>query len=291
VALTGKREAYYTDYTGSPQELISALKWGYLYQGQRYAWQKQARGVPALDLGPDAFVVFLENHDQVANSGRGLRGHQTTSPGRWRALTALTLLAPGTPMIFQGQEFAASTPFLFFADHGPELAKLVFKGRNEFLAQFPSLAEPETQRQLTDPAARTTFEACKLDFAERTKNAHAYALHRDLLELRRTDPVFRLQRNRGIDGAVLAPMAFVIRYFGESSGDRLLLVNLGAELTFESIAEPLLAPMRGQTWSVSWSSQEVRYHGDGTAPVLLDGALRLPPECAVVLSPTQLEMR
>ena len=82
------------------------------------------RGTPAFGLKPSTFVTFIENHDQVANSGRGEHCHALASPGRLRALTALTLLGPGTPMLFQGQEFAASSPFLFFADHNPELARL-----------------------------------------------------------------------------------------------------------------------------------------------------------------------
>ena len=89
VALTGQSEAYYTDYTGSPQEMISAVKWGYLYQGQRFEWQKQRRGTPGLDLEPACFVAFLENHDQIANTARGERVHARTSPGKNRALTAL----------------------------------------------------------------------------------------------------------------------------------------------------------------------------------------------------------
>ena len=137
VALTGRREAYYTDYHGSPQELLSAIKWGFLYQGQLYSWQAKRRGTPCLDLSRSTDILFLQNHDQLANSARGVRGHLLSSPGRWRAMTALLLLSPGTPMLFQGQEFAASTPFLFFADHHPELARLVSNGPKEFLSQFP----------------------------------------------------------------------------------------------------------------------------------------------------------
>jgi maltooligosyltrehalose trehalohydrolase len=116
VALTGRREAYYGDHQGTPQELISALKWGYLFQGQRYRWQGKERGTPTLDLAPARFVAFIQNHDQVANSLRGQRVHRLTSPARLRALTALLLLGPATPMLFQGQEFWASSPFLYFAD-------------------------------------------------------------------------------------------------------------------------------------------------------------------------------
>jgi maltooligosyltrehalose trehalohydrolase len=285
VALSGHNPAYYTDYLGTAQELVSAVKWGFLYQGQRYKWQKKRRGAPALDLLPAHFVTFLENHDQVANSGRGLRSRQLTSPGRYRALTALLLLAPGTPMLFQGQEFAASSPFLFFADHNPELARLVFKGRNQFLAQFPSLAQPEGQALLQDPADPTVFESCKLDFGERERHTGAYALHRDLLRLRREDPAFRAQRPRGVDGAVLGEHAFVLRYFVEGGADRLLVVNLGRDLHLAPAPEPLLAPPEGKRWQTLWSSEHPRYGGCGTPPLDTDDNWRIPGEAAVVLAP------
>ena len=125
VAATGSREAYYHDYKGSPQEFISAAKYGYLYQGQFYAWQKNRRGTAAFDLSAKNFVVFLQNHDQVANSLRGERLHQIAARPVLRALTALTLLSPSTPMLFQGDEFGASAPFFYFADHNAELNKMV----------------------------------------------------------------------------------------------------------------------------------------------------------------------
>src|SRR5262249_54006392 len=140
VALTGHNEAYYEDHFGAAQEFVSAAKYGYLFQGQRYRHQKKRRGTPTFGLPPAAFVKFLENHDQVANSVRGLRAWQRGGPGLWRALTALTLLMPGTPMLFQGQEFNSSAPFVFFADHGEELARVVRRGRARFLSQFPGIA-------------------------------------------------------------------------------------------------------------------------------------------------------
>src|SRR4030095_15685622 len=103
VALTGRREAYYRDYQGSAQELMSAARWGYLYQGQWYTGQKKRRGTPALDLLPHAFVTYLENHDQVANSAFGRRLHQLSAPAQYRAMTAWLLLGPSTPMPVQGQ--------------------------------------------------------------------------------------------------------------------------------------------------------------------------------------------
>src|SRR5262249_57418115 len=97
-------------------------KWGFLYQGQYSIWQRQRRGSVAFGLDPACIVNYLQNHDQIANSAYGSRLHQMTSPGRHKAITALLMLMPGTPMLFQRQEYAASTPFLYFADHHQEFA-------------------------------------------------------------------------------------------------------------------------------------------------------------------------
>jgi maltooligosyltrehalose trehalohydrolase len=283
VALTGRREAYYSDYRGRPSELVAAAKHGFLYQGQRYLWQRKPRGTPALDLPTEAFVVFLQNHDQIANSAAGLRGHVLTSPGRWRAMTAFLLLMPGTPMLFQGQEFAASTPFLYFADHHHELERAVRKGRREFLGQFPSMASTEIGDRLADPGDVDTFRRSVLDPAERQAHATAWALHRDLLALRRDEPVLGRPPAK-VDGAVLGTRAWVLRFFAEDS-DRLLIVNLGPDLTLRPAPEPLVAPLEGQVWQILWSSEMPEYGGGGTPALYRSGYLRLPTESALVLAP------
>ncbi len=285
VALTGRNEAYYTDYLGTPQEFISSAKYGYLYQGQRYKWQKKRRGSPGLDVAPAAFVTFIQNHDQIANSAFGERCQALTSPGKLRAFTALLLLLPSTPMLFQGQEFAASSPFLFFADHGSELNEKIRLGRAEFLAQFPSLATPEMQERFADPSDPATFERCKLNHAERKSHREIYQLHCDLLRLRREEPVFRAQKRRGIDGAVLSSEAFLLRFFGEGGDDRLLLVNLGVDLHFNPAPEPLLAPPADSGWTTLWSSEDPKYGGTGTPPVDSDENWRIPGHAAVLLKP------
>lgn len=285
VAVTGRNEAYYSAYRGRPQELISAVRHGFLYQGQRYAWQGKGRGQPAWGLRPAQFITYIQNHDQVANSALGARLHRLTSPGRYRAITALLLLAPATPMLFQGQEFAASSPFLFFADHKPELRAPTREGRVQFLAQFPSIAAPEMRPWLRDPGDPATFELSKLDLSERRSHAEVYLMHQDLLRLRREDPVFRAQRAGAVDGAVLAPEAFVLRFAGGQGDDRLLIVNLGLDLEFGSAPEPLVAPPEGQRWLLLWSSEDPRYGGAGTPPLDSTGCLRIPGHAAVVLSP------
>src|SRR5690606_7056180 len=161
----------------------------------------------------------------------------------YRAFTALCLLGPGTPMLFQGQEFLASAPFCYFADHHAELADAVANGRREFLHQFPSLAAPESQERLRRPEDPATFTRCKLNFNERELHAEAYRLHQDLLHLRRDDPVFSHAQGMAVDGAVLSDKAFVLRYFSPNgTDDRLLFINMGTDLPLSPLPEPLLAP-------------------------------------------------
>ncbi len=275
VALTGHNEAYYSDYRGTPQEILSAVKWGYLYQGQRYAWQKHRRGTPALDLPATSFVTFLENHDQVANSARGERLTTLTSPGMLRAMTAVVLLGPATPMLFQGQEWGSTRPFAYFADHKPELAKAVNEGRRKFLSQFPSCATEAAQAQVPTPHDEATFTACKLDWSERERNQGWLALHRDLLRLRHDDQAFARGDCSCIHGAVVDHDALVLR-FACPTGDRLLVVNLGRDLSLGSIAEPLLAPPYQHRWRTLWSSEDPQYGGQGTGPVESEAGLQHP---------------
>jgi maltooligosyltrehalose trehalohydrolase len=282
VAITGHNEFYHGDYRGTPQELISAIKWGYLYQGQWNERQQRYRGTTAWDIPAARFVTFLQNHDQVANSARGLRAQALTSPGRYRAMTALLMLIPGTPMLFQGQEFAASAPFLYFVDHDFDVAQMVREGRQEFLRQFESLRGPDAELFLIDPCDRRTFELCKLDMSERTSHAEAYALHCDLIRLRREDKVFSAQRGDRIQGAVLGSEAFLLRFFGENGDDRLVLVNLGCDFIWTPIPEPLVAPPLGSDWDILWTSENPLYGGSGTGQ-LNTKLLRIPGHATLVL--------
>jgi maltooligosyltrehalose trehalohydrolase len=211
-------------------------------------------------------------------------------------MTAVLLLGPATPMLFQGQEFASSAPFLYFADHKPDLATLVRKGRKEFLSQFGSVVQASMDTELPDPAAFETFAQCRLDHGERDRHSSTVALHASLLQLRASEAVFRSQGRCGFDGAVLGPQAFVFRYFGQAPcgpdiDDRLLVVNLGVQLELGVMPEPLLAPPRGCHWEILWSSEDPLYGGNGTPDVLLAGSWRLPAESALVLYPVASRAR
>jgi maltooligosyltrehalose trehalohydrolase len=282
VAATGRDEAYYADYRGTASEFVAAAKYGFLYQGQWYTWQHQRRGTPSRDLPPSKFVHYLQNHDQVANSFRGQRLHDLTSPRELRALTALLLLGPQTPMLFQGQEFAASSPFLYFADHKPELMALVRRGRGEFLGQFASLQSPHMRELFIDPGDPQTFTRCKLDHGERDRHGPIFALHRDLLALRRDDAVLQAPDEATIDGAVLARAAFALR-MSRGPDERLLVVNLGEPLVLTRVPEPLLAPPARMEWRAQWSSEDPVYGGLGMPELTptMEG-WRFPGGCAVL---------
>jgi maltooligosyltrehalose trehalohydrolase len=285
VALTGRKDAYYGDYLGAPQEFISAAKYGFLYQGQALSWRKALRGTAAFGIAPEVFVCFIENHDQIANTGPGQRLCFQTSPGRYRAMTALLLLGPWTPLLFQGQEFGASSPFTFFADVGDASVRdAIRRGRAEWLAPFLSLTEEEACRRLPAPDDPQVFARCKLDFFDREKNYQLYQLHIDLLKLRREDSRFRQQFSGGIDGAVLGPASFVLRYFAEENNDRLVLVNFGETHVLKPAPEPLLAPPSGHKWETLWTSEASRYGGTDSAPAAPEQWI-LPAESAVALRP------
>ena len=287
VALTGSRDGYFRDYTGRAQEFVSCIRRGFLYQGQWYAWQAQGRGSPLAAGRAAACVHFVQNHDQVGNTFVGTRIHGACAPARYRALLAVTLLAPQTPLLFMGQEFAATTPFKFFADHHEDLGRLVHGGRRIFMAQFRAYADPQVQALICDPRAPESFLDSRLDWSQVHSHAHALQLHRDLIQLRRNDPVISRQDLTAFDAATLREHAFVLRWFDADAGDRLLVVNLDRDLIGESFAEPLLAPPSDREWIMAWSSETPAYGGFGTGAVVENGgrgAWRIQAQSATLLT-------
>lgn len=284
VAATGHREFYFADFDGTPQELVSAIRWGYLYQGQWNQRNREKRGSASIGTPRKHFIHFLQNHDQVSNSASAMRTHALTSPGRFRALTALLLLGPQTPMLFMGQEFAASSPFYFFADHEVGIDQLARDGRLEFMRCFPRAAGYFQSFMPNDPIGREAFERSKLKWDEVETNAAVVSLHRDLLHLRKSDMTISQQDDVMLEGAVIGAEAFLLRWITPSGEDRLLLVNLGRDFHWETGAEPLVAPPHGSQWALLWSSEEPRYGGSGTA-LLNTHKWLIPGHTAVLMRP------
>ena len=163
------------------------------------------------------------------------------------------------------------------------MREAIRKGRFEFLAQFPSIANEEMQRNLPSPSDPKVSDSCKLDFSQRTTNRELYDLHVDLIKLRREDSRFREQVLGEIDGAVLGPASFVLRYFARENDDRLLVVNFGKRQILAPAPEPLLAPPLGFEWETVWTSESPRYGGPGAVPLVTQEQWLLPAEAAVAL--------
>jgi maltooligosyltrehalose trehalohydrolase len=283
VAATGQRDAYLQDYAGTARELLACALRNSLYQGQHYAWHGQPRGGAVRHHAPEHVVFYLENHDQVSNQLPSLHLHAWAGAPLTRALTAFWLLLPQTPLLFMGQEFFASAGFYYFTDHAPGLQEAVSRGRRGFLAQFASASAALDREAWPLPEGERAFGASRLDLSERVKHAEALALHRTLLELRRTDPVLSDPAVQP-EGALLSEDALVLRWDGGPRGDRLLLLNLGVERLLEPAPEPLLAPCPGRSWTLLLSSSDSRFGGPGACFPNGISPIRLPGRTTLLLT-------
>ena len=182
--LTGDRAGYYADF-GQMADLAKALRDVFVLDGQYSVYRDRSHGRPVEGLPSSRFLAYAQNHDQVGNRAGGERLSALTTPGRVKIAAAVVMMAPFVPLIFQGEEWAASSPFLFFTDHEPELGKLVFEGRKREFAAFGW--NPE---KISDPQDECTFVRSKLKWDEIAEPEHAGMLgwYRELIELRRSEP-------------------------------------------------------------------------------------------------------
>jgi maltooligosyltrehalose trehalohydrolase len=168
VLLTGEQEGYYTDYRDATHLLARCLAEGLSYQGQYSQNRGGPRGTPSGHLPPSAFVIGLQNHDQVGNRAFGERPSRLFDPQGLRAATAMLLLSPFVPLLFMGEEWGTRRPFLFFTSHNDELAELVRQGRREEFKKFLPFKDPEQRKRIPDPNAKSTFDASVPDEADGT---------------------------------------------------------------------------------------------------------------------------
>ena len=213
VLLTGEREGYYEDYKDDPAaRLARCLKEGFIYQGEPslHRGGKQ-RGTRSADLPPTAFVLFLQNHDQIGNRAFGERLTKLANAEALEAATSLLLLCPQIPLLFMGEETASQSPFLFFTDHNAELAKAVREGRRREFSGFSQFSDPTFLAQLPDPNDVATFEKSN-PVADGDRGLARMRLYRELLVLRRTEIVPRLAGARALDAAPIGPAAVVAQW-------------------------------------------------------------------------------
>ena len=269
VLATGETDGYYADYADAPaRHLGRCLAEGFAYQGETSAYRdRAARGEPSAQLPPQAFVSFLQNHDQIGNRAFGERIGQLAPAAAVRAAAAVYLLAPAIPMLFMGEEFAATTPFQFFCDFGGELRAAVTEGRRREFRKFARFADAATQAAIPDPNEPATFAASKLDWDSPgdPERADWLAYYRKLLRLRRETVVPRLRGMAGHAGAfeTFAAAGLRVRWrLGDGSTLR-LLANLSGKpvdaaappgetlFALEAAGQGVLGP-----WSVLWTLEK-----------------------------------
>jgi len=269
-AFAGDSEGYYRDYTGSMEDLARTLRQGWFYEGQRSENLGHARGTSASDAPPPAFVHCIQNHDQVGNRALGERLGADVSPAAYRAMSTLLLLAPYTPLLFMGQEWNASAPFLYFTDHNAELGRLVTEGRRKEFAGFKRFAGTE----VPDPQALDTFTRSKLDWSEAERPPHAgvRTLYRELLQLRASEPALRERRRGQYDARALDGQGLVLERRGPG----------GSFLVFLCVKGTLEQALPAGAGLVLWS-EAPRFGGTQEEAPLREGRLKLEgPSAAVV---------
>ena len=229
VTLTGEREGYYGAYERSVQGIADAINRGWLYMGQRHPLSGQARGTPTDALPAEALVYCVQNHDQIGNRAFGDRLSARVGHDFFRGASLLLLFLPMTPLLFMGQEWAASSPFLYFTDHEPELGKLVTAGRRREFAGFEGFSEQTQPQMIPDPQLAATFEASKLRWAERELPTHRQTLelYRAALSLRRQDAVLKRSGREQLLAQAVGDVLMVNRWVGNDR--RVLIMNFHEE--------------------------------------------------------------
>ncbi|WP_213880123.1 malto-oligosyltrehalose trehalohydrolase [Pseudomonas sp. dw_358] len=277
VLLTGETEAYYEDYAqDTTGKLARCLSEGFVYQGHVNRHGEQ-RGEPSGHLPPTAFVLFLQNHDQIGNRAFGERLSQLCSEPALRAATTLLLLSPMIPMVFMGDEWASDEPFLFFTDHHGELAEAVRKGRREEFKAFAAFQDATQRAQIPDPNHSDTFHASRPHFEELDfqQDGPWVQLYRQLLALRRDEIVPRLPGSMAEGCTVLAEGVVSARWrMGDGSllridlnlsSDAVLVDPVAAEhLLFDSRPAAQATPTDGSLGALTAQVSMTPGHGDRT---------------------------
>ena len=229
VLLTGEDGGYYADYTDGPADkLARCLREGFIYQGEYSEYLAAARGMASAHLPPTAFVLFLQNHDQIGNRAFGERLTTLADPAALEAAIALLMLCPQIPLLFMGEEVASRTPFLFFTDHHAGLADAVRDGRRAEFARFAAFADPEKRDRIPDPNDPRTFQA-SVPHPDTVAGRSREALYRRLIDLRRDKIVPRLDATTSLEADAIGEKAVLARWRLGDGAVLTIASNLGAQ--------------------------------------------------------------
>ena len=243
VLLTGESEGYYGGFQNPGEQLARALAEGFVYQGEVPPGHDTPRGEPSAHLPPTAFVICLQNHDQIGNRAFGDRLTALADPHALRAATTLLLLSPFIPLLFMGEEWGTRAPFLFFTDHNAELAPLVRDGRRGEFRHFAAFQDAAMRARIPDPNDPATFRASIPDPTEAETPPHAdiLALHRQLLLLRATRIVPGIAGCRSLGAHAIGPRAVHAAWRLGNGATLTLQSNFGtAPVATPSVHAPLL---------------------------------------------------
>lgn len=263
VALARDRQAHFASFDGSTAEWLTTVRDGWLFHGQYFKQWERERGTMAGHLPPERFVWCISNHDQAGNRPLGDRLHDVIDAQAYRAASMLLCLAPYTPMLFMGQEWAASSPFPFFTDHPGEIGENIRSGRlAEYRDKKADYGE-EMLARMPDPQAPATFTSAKLNWSELARPAHArvFELYRACLQLRARETVFQ-SAARDLWRAVDAGGGVVAIRWGDPAGDWLLLFSL-VPPDERIVDHPIVQTRAGYHWSLVLASNEERFGGPG----------------------------
>jgi maltooligosyltrehalose trehalohydrolase len=225
--LTGESDHYYRDYSDRPAEKLARfLAEGFVYQGESTITKNEPRGEPSAYLPPSAFVLFIQNHDQIGNRAFGDRLTTLARPSALRAAMALVLMSPQIPLLFMGEEIGATQPFLFFTSHNEELAQAVRDGRRQEFAGFAAFADPQQREKIPDPNDPETFKKSIPAAGEQAREWHAWVY--TLLTIRRKQLFHRLSDCKALGACVLGDAAVAARWQLHDGTVLAIAINLSA---------------------------------------------------------------
>ena len=265
--LTGESDGYFAGYSGNATDIAATVRQGWFYCGQHSPYFGRNRGTEPSCLPTCAFIVCLQNHDQVGNRALGERLNSLIDLPAYRAATALLLLVPETPLLFMGQEWASSSPFQYFTDHNPELGRLVTEGRRREFARFASFSDPASRERIPDPQSPATFVRSRLSWEESQAEPHAgvVRLYKALLHLRRSDPALQDSSRSSFQIVPLGENGLLLcRRSG--AGKLLLAVQLRESASYDLHEHPLAELSRGQSWSTVLTTEDSEFAA-GAAPI------------------------
>jgi maltooligosyltrehalose trehalohydrolase len=267
VALAGDNEGYYRDYTGSMSNLAKTLNQGWHFTGQYSTYLQEPRGTDPTGIPPRRFVFCIQNHDQIGNRALGERLHHHIELAAYRAASVLLLCAPATPLLFMGQEWAATTPFLYFTDHPAALGKLVTEGRRNEFRHFSAFSDAGARERIPDPQDAATFRASRLDWSESIREPHASTLrlYQRLLALRRQEPAIRRAR---FTATALTETTLLLRQDADEGPSLLAIIQMNGAAEVRLAEHASLAGLDVSLSQLLFTTEDRPFTPDPQPPVI-----------------------